>query len=235
MLLADKIVCLTREFKEQIKAKIKFFYRHKKVLVIPNGIDLDLYKPKNNSAADVFYIGMQSRIVSIKDHTTLLKAFALIKKSGKIPPGHTIKLKIAGDGDFKEQLIKLTNELEINNDVEFTGMLNEESLVQFLQSLHLYVHASLGETMSTAIMQAMACGLPIIASDVNGINNMIENGRTGILVPVKNEQLMAEALLLCIDNPVLRQSLTANALQFSKDNFSSQAMLTAYKEQAFIN
>lgn len=63
--------------------------------------------------------------------------------------------------------------------------LMKENLVQFLQSLHLYVHASLGETMSTAVMQAMGCGLPIIASDVNGINNMIDNGRTGILVRQK--------------------------------------------------
>lgn len=54
-----------KEFKEQIKAKIKFFYRDKKVVVIPNGIDLDLYKPKLNNAADVFYIGMQSRIVKV--------------------------------------------------------------------------------------------------------------------------------------------------------------------------
>ncbi len=235
MLLADKIVCLTKEFKEQIKASIKFFYRDKKVVVIPNGIDLDLYKPKENSMANVFYIGMQSRIVSIKDHTTLLKAFSLLKKAGKIPAGQNIKLKIAGDGDFKEQLIRLTNELEINNDVEFTGMLNEQNLVHFLQSLHLYVHASLGETMSTAVMQAMGCGLPIVASDVNGINNMIDNGRTGILVPVKNEQLMAEALIACITNPALRQLLAVNALQFSKDNFSSQAMLKAYQDQVFIN
>ncbi|MBK8495622.1 MAG: glycosyltransferase family 4 protein [Chitinophagaceae bacterium] len=56
----------------------------------------------------------------------------------------------------------------------------------FLQSLDIYVHASLGETMSTAIMQAMACKLPIVASDVNGINNMIIHGKTGILVPTHN-------------------------------------------------
>lgn len=232
MLLANKIVCLTKEFKDQVKAKIKFFYRDRKVVVIPNGIDLDLYKPKENNSDGIFKIGMQSRIVGIKDHATLLKAFALIKRSGKIF-AHPLQLLIAGDGDFKEALIKLAAELEISKDVQFTGMLNEESLVQFLQSLDLYVHASLGETMSTAVMQAMACGLPIIASDVNGINNMINNGDTGILVPPKNETLMANTLTACITDAALRQRLATNALQFSKDNFSSEAMLEAYKKYAF--
>ena len=233
MILANKIVCLTEEFKDQIKKKIRFFYSDKKVVIIPNGIDLDFYKPGGNAISGIITIGMQSRIVSIKDHVTLLKAFALLKKRGMIA-GNAVKLKIAGDGDCKNALIRLASELGIADDVIFTGMLNEESLVEFLQSLNLYVHATFGETMSTAVMQAMACGLPVIASDVNGINNMIKNGSTGILVPVKNEVLMAEAIIKCIDDQGLRHSLSAKALQYARDNFSNEKMLEAYKKNAFV-
>ncbi len=232
MFLANKVVCLTNEFKDQIKTKLQLLYKKSKVLVIPNGVDLDLYKPKERIADGVFYIGMQSRIVSIKDHTTLLKAFAIIKKSEAVT-GKTIKLKIAGDGELKEKLIQQAAALKIENDVTFTGMLNEEELVQFLQSLDLYVHASLGETMSTSIMQAMACALPIVASDVSGINNMINRGVTGILIPPEDEFLMADAIIKCINDPGLRQSLAENAFQFSKNNYSNQTMLEAYKKDVF--
>ena len=237
MALADKIVCLTKEFDNQLKKKLRFFYRKNKIVIIPNGLDLAMYKPIEQNAGEaregvVFTMGMQSRIVIIKDHFTLLKAFAIVKSSEDIS-AKNLRLKIAGDGDIKDELIKFSEELGIKNDVEFTGMLNEESLVSFLQSLDLYIHASLGETMSTAIMQAMACGLPVIASDVSGINNMIVPSVTGILVPPKDEHLLAAAIKDCINKPLTRRSLAEKAHEFATDNFSNQAMLEAYNTKVF--
>lgn len=234
MQLADKIVCLTNEFNEQVKKKIRSLYRCKKVTIIPNGIDLALYKPtEKNKNNTVFNIGMQSRIVNIKDHTTLLKAFALVKKQ-EDKRGKKLTLKIAGDGELKKELIKLSEELKINNDVIFTGMLNEQDLITFLQSLDVYIHASLGETMSTAIMQAMACALPVIASDVSGINNMLAADVTGILVPPKNEFLLADAIINCIRTPTFRQSLSQKAYAYAVTNFSNQAMFKAYYNNVFM-
>ena len=234
MQLADKIVCLTTGFNEQVKKKIGLLYQHKKVTVIPNGIDLALYKPtEKNKNNTVFNIGMQSRIVNIKDHITLLKAFAIVKKQ-EDKSGKKLTLKIAGDGELKNELVNLSKELKINNDVIFTGMLNEEDLITFLQSLDMYIHASLGETMSTAIMQAMACGLPVIASDVSGINNMLAADVTGILVPAKNEFLLADAIINCISNPTLLQSLSQKAYAYAVTNFSNQAMFQAYYNKVFM-
>jgi glycosyltransferase involved in cell wall biosynthesis len=108
-------------------------------------------------------------------------------------------------------------------------MLEEKELVTFLHNVDIYIHASLGETMSTAIMQAMACGKPIIASDVMGISNMIENNVTGILVPPKNVTAMAEALLHLINNAELAKQLAANAFNFAATNYSNKKMLANYK------
>jgi L-malate glycosyltransferase len=233
MLLADKIVCLTKEFNIQIKKKIGFFYRSEKVIIIPNGIDLSVFKPTKKTDREEFNIGMQSRIISIKDHVTLLKAFAIIKKS-EFASGKKLTLKIAGDGELKAQLIELSEKLAIKEDVIFTGVLHEADLISFLQSLDLYVHASLGETMSTAIMQAMACGLPVIASDVDGINNMITQNVTGILVMPKNEYILADVIIDCIKNPSLLQTLAENAYQYALNNFSNQTMLARYNTGAFM-
>ena len=234
MLLADDIVCLTEEFKDQVQKKLGWLYRKKKVHVISNGINLDIYKPGNaqhpayRTAQKNIVIGMQSRLVRIKDHITLLKAFALLKQE-QAGLEYDLKLRIAGDGDFKPALVKYAGELGIAKDVEFTGMIPETALVGFLQGLDIYVHASLGETMSTAIMQAMACKLPIVASDVNGINNMITDKVTGVLVPAQNEQALAKAIQEYLVNIDLRNRHAQNAYDYAQVNFSNQKMLESYK------
>lgn len=233
MFFANEIVCLTAQFRDQVKKKLGMLYRGKKITIIPNGINLDVYKPghlqlaTHRNPARKIVIGMQSRLVPIKDHVTLLKAIAAIKKEQGVQCN--IQLRIAGDGDYRNELERFTNELGLESEVEFTGMIPETELVDFLQSLDIYVHASLGETMSTAIMQAMACKLPIIASDVNGINNMVSNGLTGILVPAQNEVALVEALGALIADEELASALAQHAYEYAHANFSNQKMLELYK------
>lgn len=228
MFMANHIVCLTEEFKKEIQKKLGWLYKEKKVDVISNGINLNIYCPREKTSRKAIFIGMQSRLVKIKDHLTLLKAFALLKRMpADYAPG--LKLKIAGDGEYKEELVKYANELGIAEDVEFTGMISEKDLVTFLQNLDVYVHASFGETMSTAIMQAMACKLPVVASDVSGINNMITNNVTGLLVLPQNESELFGAIQQCIINPYLRELLAQNAFNYAQANFSTQKMMASYK------
>lgn len=229
MFMANHIVCLTEEFKEQIKRKLKWLYRQKKISVISNGINLEMYKPGENDRHSNIVIGMQSRIVKIKDHATLLKAFARLKVENKNAP-FNVKLRIAGDGALKTELIELANELDLSDDVEFTGMIPEQELVIFLQSLNIYVHASFGETMSTSIMQAMACRLPVIASDVNGINNMITDQVTGLLVPTENVKLLTDAMKLLITEEQTRKTFANNAYAYALNNFSNSRMIQLYRE-----
>lgn len=226
IIVADSMVYLSREYQQQVKAKLGFLYSEKRSVVIPNGIDLKTFtKTVEQHDRDKIILGMQSRLIPIKDHLTLLDAVALL--TGKEINLH---LMIAGDGAFKETLIQRTGELNISDKVTFTGMLEEKALVNFLHRLDIYIHASLGETMSTAIMQAMACGKPVIASDVPGINNMIENNVTGILVPAQKAEEMANAVLQLIDNPAQAEILAGNAYNFAVENYSGKKMLDNYKK-----
>ncbi len=228
MLLADKMVYLSTDYKQQVKTKLKWLYKEKDTAVIPNGIDLDTFNATSvMQHQQEILLGMQSRLISIKDHITLLNAFALLLKNELLIP---VRLIIAGDGEYKSTLEAHAQLLNITDKVIFTGMLKEKELVIFLHKVDIYIHASLGETMSTAIMQAMACGKPIIASDVMGINNMIENNITGILVPPKNAIAMAEALLHLINNTELAKQLATNAFNFAEENYSNKKMLDRYNE-----
>ncbi|MDB5280525.1 MAG: hypothetical protein JWR61_5480 [Ferruginibacter sp.] len=226
MVFADSIVFLTDSFRDEIKKKLSLFYNAGKIAVINNGLDLAIFKPAVKLPDKTIVLGMQSRIVPIKDHATLLRAFALLQQKY---PELVMQLKIAGDGEALAEMKQLAADLKIDNAVTFTGMLNEVELVAFLQSLDIYIHASLGETMSTAIMQAMACKLPIIASDVAGINNMIKNNDTGILVPVKNEAALAEAISVIIHNSTKAETLKQSAYNFAVLNYSNKTMFVKYQ------
>ena len=227
MLLADKIIFLTDNFKEEVKMKLGPLYRPNKIGVISNGMDLSFFKPVPKTPTDTIIVGMQSRIVPIKDHETLLKALALFHKNY---PAIDVLLKIAGDGESLPALRLLATELKLDKLVIFTGLLNENELINFMQSLDIYIHASFGETMSTAIMQAMACKLPIIASNVPGINNMIEHDKTGLLVEIQNEAEMAEALYTIITNTEKAKQLKENAYSYAFLNYSNITMFAKYKE-----
>jgi glycosyltransferase involved in cell wall biosynthesis len=225
MLFADRVIFLTDNFREEVRKTLGSVYSPKKISIINNGIDLNFFKPLEKLSTKTIVLGMQSRIVPIKDHATLLQAVAVLQLQH---PEITIQLKIAGDGDSIKELQLLAKQLQIEKKVLFTGMLNEINLVNFMRSLDIYIHASYGETMSTSIMQAMACKLPIIGSDVPGISNMIENNKTGILVPVKNQVALAKAITDIIHNPIRAAAMKEAAFDFAVLNYSNKTMFAKY-------
>ena len=228
MLTAKRTIFLSEAYRCEIKRKLRWFYRTKKIAVIPNGIDLELYKPQKKMVLEKFVFGMQSRLVPIKDHVTLLEAFSLLVNADA-GTNRNFLLKIAGRGECMQILSGKAAKLGLDKFVEFTGMIEESELPGFLCSLDVYVHASLGETMSTAIMQAMACGLPVIASDVSGINNMIEDGNTGILVPAKMATALADSMKLMVADAEKRIVLSSSARKYAETYFSNKRMLDAYQ------
>jgi glycosyltransferase involved in cell wall biosynthesis len=227
LVTATKVVFLSTEYRDAVKKKLALFFSGKRTVVIPNGVDLNVYKPAKNETHTSITIGMQSRLTAIKDHKTLLHAFAMVSKT---TGGDQIKLYIAGEGVCKSELEKQAQDLGINHAVEFTGMLEETDLPGFINSLDIYVHATLGETMSTAIMQVMACRIPVIASDVPGVNNMIKHEQSGLLVPAKNAEALSEAILKLIRDKELAAALAKNAYTFATENYDNKKMLNRYNE-----
>ena len=229
MLTANRIVFLTDEYRLETAKKLGWIYKTRKISIIPNGLDLELFQPHKKSIPGKIVIGMQSRLVRIKDHTTLLDAFSILLNKYS-DPGISLLLRIAGDGDQKAMLEAKAVSLNLGKSVEFTGVLNEGELLDFLWSLDIYIHASLGETMSNAIMQAMACGKPVVASDVPGINNMIQHNLTGMLAPPRDPVILAGVLFELINNKQEQERLGKSALSFAKKKFSNFTMFENYKK-----
>ncbi len=226
--VTDYFVFLTNESLQDVK---KYVRNAGNVLakskVIANGIDTSLFIPHRRPfSPECIIIGMQSRLQVIKDHSTLLKAFALIIEE---MPGIQFKLRIAGEGPTMSSLKELAGTLKLDSKVEFCGVLNEGALVEFMESLDIYVHATHGETMSNSIMQALSCGLPIVASDVWGVNNMIQNGVTGLLFPDKNEVCLYQCIKSLVLNNDLRIQLSTAARSYAMEHYSLHRLFNEYK------
>jgi len=226
LLLADHVILLTQEYRHEL---LSLFCNvgGKRARVIGNALDLRLYYPSSYSSARSrrIRLGMVSRFTPIKDHKTLLQAIALLPTELQI----NMDLLLAGQGGEKEALDNLCAELNIQGVVHFVGLLNEAEIARFLRSLDLYVHATLGETMSNSLMQAMATGLAIVASDVPGVSNMFVHNQTARLVPPNQPEQWAQALCDLISDKDSRRKLGQAARLEAESRYSSQCQAAEYR------
>lgn len=222
LVLADSVVYLSQAYRDQVAEVVGAKRVRGKAHVIPTGVNLSYFaRPTLKPPGPPFVIGMQSRLTSNKDHETLLRAFALLERP-------ELRLELAGDGETREHLESLARSLGVAERVHFRGMLDPPRLRDFLHGLDLYVHCSFGETMSTAILQAQAAGLPVVASSVNGIVNFLRQGEEALLVPPSDPPALAETLEKLIDDPRLRQRLAAAGSKMVA-RYTLSAMWRAYE------
>lgn len=224
LMFFDKIIFLTKKNYKDAASKFRYLFKPEKIQIIPNGIDLKKFKPDRSKSGDELIVATHCRITEIKDLPILIKAFALLKSENNI----RARLKIAGDGADLENLRKLAKSLAIIENIDFTGLLSEDEVVNFLQSSDIYVNTSKLESMSTSVMQAMACGLPCVVSSIAGNLELIENNRTGLTFQVGNSKDLAEKNFQLLFDENLRLKLGNNAAEVSKSRFSNRMMTENY-------
>jgi glycosyltransferase involved in cell wall biosynthesis len=228
LLFADHCVVLSADYRRRLERRFGLLARRGGVSTIPNGVDVDRYSPaaSEERPGQPLRIGMQSRLTPIKDHPTLLRAVTEIRRRG----GPDVVLELAGQGTMRASLERLANELGIAESVRFLGPLGGQELVAFLRRLDIYVHASLGETMSTALMQALAVGLPIVASDVPGVGDLAQGTEVMRLVPPRNPRALAQALIELAEDAADRRRMAASARKLAVRSLSNVRMWHAYRE-----
>jgi glycosyltransferase involved in cell wall biosynthesis len=231
-IFADKIVYLTKEATILPSQKLLWFYQKEKVNIIGNGLNLEFYSPLNTerTSKNIINIGMQSRMQTNKDHVTLIKSFDLLCKHS---PSQNFHLHLAGEGETRNSIEELVNRFDLSSKVTFYGILNNEEILYFLRKLDIYIHCTHGETMSTAIMQALSCGLPVIASDVDGVNNMIYTN-IGLLYEPQNFHNLTNKIEWLIENNNELINLGIRGREFAIKNFAINDKVKAY-ENLFYN
>jgi glycosyltransferase involved in cell wall biosynthesis len=228
MRLADAVVVLTDGYLEELRARLGRGFQDGKVLVIPNGVDTRVFAPVRAGArpGQPLRIGMASRMTPTKRQDLLIEAAGRLEE---IDGRDAWRLSLAGDGERLPHLREQAGALQLGDKVEFTGYLEAEALKQWFATLDFYVHASDGETLSTSLLQALAMGLPIVASDVPGIGSLLASGG-GIGIAVEQTpDAFAHALRSLAGQPEFRRELGDRARGMALAMFSQDAMLAHYQ------
>ena len=131
-----------------------------------------------------------------------------------------------GDGPLKPQLVERVKQLGLSNVVWFSGDRND--VPALMQLMDIFILPSLAEGISNTLLEAMASGLPVIATSVGGNVELVEEGVNGRLVPVNNVVAMADALAELVDDPTLRQSMGEKGLALVRTTFNWEKTVADY-------
>jgi L-malate glycosyltransferase len=194
-------------------------FRPEQILMIPNGVDISHFRigtrPSNEPAASgelrVLFAG---RLVRVKGLDVLLKAWRSVVDAC---PDKQLSLLFAGQGPLEKELMQQAERLEISDSVKFLGMV--QHMPSLLAKGDIYVQPSLQEGLPNSVIEAMACGLPIVATKVSGNEDLVNHNSNGLLVEPGNANLLAEALLELINNTEKRIQMGKLSRRIIEENY----------------
>lgn len=209
-------------------------YTSKKIVLTPFGIEINKFKPNNVKSIfdkDDFVIGIIKTLEKNYGIEYLIRAFKKIKDKF---PSQSLKLMITGKGTQELSLRNLVNELSIKDHVVFTGYIDSEIIPIYDNMIDVAVFPSIEESFGVAVLEASACGKPVIVTNVGGLQEVVENGETGFIVEKENSDAIALALEKFIINPELRSEFGINGRnkvikEYNWDD-SVKRMVSIYKK-----
>lgn len=242
----DRIVVISPLQQKDICLKFKIA-DEKKVRVIRLGFNLDRFiidkkliesmgvKYFDQKGKEVFFVGIIGRLTRIKNHRMFLSAIRYLKDIGKIDP---FKFMVVGDGEMKDELIKTSENLGIGEKIVFAGW--QKDMVAIYSALNAVVLTSVNEGTPVTLIEAMAAGKPVIATDVGGVSDLLGNvinevscnlkiAENGILIPPDSPETLAEGLLFLLENRKMRTQLVYNAKKFVFDHYKQENLIINFK------
>ncbi len=215
---ADRIVTVCSQSKQEA---IGEGIPHSSVIQIPNGVDTHCFKPvlsDTKSRNNIIFVG---RLDSMKGVDVLIEAFKKLWDEGL----HA-HLDIVGDGPEKNSLQYMVEMMGINDGVSFYGEV--QNVMKFMQKADLFVLPSLSEGLSNVILEAMACGLPVVATRVGGNTDLIQDGINGILVDSLSQEQLKGAIKELLEDTVLAGKLAAEARRAVEKKYSIEQIVDQY-------
>lgn len=193
------------------------------VVVVPNAVDIKHFTQKygeqeidevknklNKKEGDIFLI-TTSRLVTKNAVEDIVKAMPLMPEN--------IKLVIAGRGYLEDSIRKLSIMLGVDNRVQFIGWLSHSEMPKYLKASDIFIRVPISEGFGNSYVEAMACGLPCVATPVGGILDFIKERETGMFACVRNPQSVADAILELVRNPELVSKIKRQSFEMVKEKY----------------
>ena len=214
-------------------------FERDKIVVIHNGVDLGRFaKTREDNSAErqkigaKFCVGTIGELAPIKGHENFLRAAAIVSSRRA-----DVDFAIAGTdksrtGENQRLLERMIDELNLRQCVRITGWADD--MVALLGTLDVFVSASRSESFGIAMVEAMAGGVPVVATMTAGAREIIDADKTGVLVPIGDAEALAEAIRKLLDDPQRRARLADDARRMVSERFSLDRMV-ARTEQVFLD
>jgi len=205
--------------------KVREISGRKDIEIIPMGFDPEVFTPLDSRnipgpkrEKTLLYVG---RLIDWKGVDSLIKALPLVQR--RFPE---TRLLLIGDGPQRAELMGLCRDLGIEESVKFMGEIPQDLLPEYYSSAQAFVLPSIvnekGETegLGLVLLEAMACGTPVIGSDVGGIPDIIKNGNTGLLAKPRDPEDLADKIMTVMADKKLAEELSSRASRYITENFS---------------
>ena len=217
-----RVVCVSRDIREMFLWKYGF--PEESTCTIPNGVELPVPDQRGNrrKAGDLFLIGSSGRFFPVKDYPLFVRIAKEVKSRGA-----PIRFELAGDGPGTEEVEKLIREFDLGNTVFLKGCLHEMSV--FYRNLDLYLNTSIHEGIPMSVLEAMSYGLPVIAPNVGGIKEIIDEGIQGHLIDGRDpKKYAAKCVSLFEDRETLHGMAVAARAKVERE-FSIERIVRDYR------
>ena len=178
--------------------------KSQKIDIIFNGVDINEFHPDESlRSKDKFIITIgATRITARKGINYLIEALSIL-----VPRYPDIFLHILGDGNEKDNLIALAQKINLGDHIQFLGRIPREKTMPYYQEASLFVLPSLNEGMSNAMLEALASGLPILATETGGTEELVKNGENGYIVKMKDAEDLAQKIEIILKDEELRDRM----------------------------
>ena len=193
---------------------------------IYSGIDLKLFTNKKNNEfrkelnlnSGHILLGSVGRLSFQKDPITMINAFDIVAKC--FPNAH---LALVGDGELRNNIVERIDQLHLNDRVHLTG--NKNNPWKIYNSLDLFIMSSIYEGLGRSITEALSCGIPVVCTRVEGVPEIVRNNKTGILVPPKDANALADGVIKSLNNMEAAKRMAEQGRKFVNDNFDVNKMV----------
>jgi len=224
----DRYVPVSRDLRGWLERVVRIPTR--KLQLIDNGVDTERFRRDGEAPLeawqddpDAFVIGTVGRLQDVKDQATLVDAFAHLRT---LAPEAKLRLVLVGDGPLRAQLEARVREHGMDGSVWFAGPRSDVAPV--MRSFSLFALSSIAEGTPVTLLEAMASELPVVATAVGGIPDLVEQGASGALVPPKDAPALAAAIAPYVRDRALARRHGAAGRARVEQQYSMQAMLAAY-------
>ncbi|MEX1198500.1 MAG: glycosyltransferase family 4 protein [Pseudohongiellaceae bacterium] len=175
--------------------------------IIPNIIDRELFHPRTGRTPGTFTLVVTRNLEAIYGIDTAIRAFAQV-----LAGDSSVRLRIAGSGPAETSLRELVRDLDIDEAVSFEGRLDRPGIVALYAEADAMLNPSTVDNMPNSVLEALACGLPVISTDVGGVPFIVCHRETALLIPPSDINAMAEAIRELKGNAALRRTLSSSGL-----------------------